>query len=161
MFIKSLQLSFNKNSHYIPGIKIMRIIVLISILFFTQKITYAQDEWKIKWNKKTILHSNKENEAANTLKIKPAYWKKNGSLEIIYKEAVPDTILWHSFLLFDEADYQLLSREKTLKAIIPIQTLRKIFAGKKQIKIYTIVSPRNPNIAVRIRRVHLCTLQLP
>ncbi len=122
---------------------------------------HAQDSWKIRWNKKTILVANKEDEVANTRTIKYSDWKKNGNLEIIYTEAAPDTILWHSFLLFDDEGHQLLSKEKTLYAKISIEELRKLFAEKKQIKIYTIVSPRNPKFAVRMRRVHLCTLQLP
>ena len=139
----------------------MKTILLIAILFLNQTIIHPQDSWNIRWNKKPILSANKEDEIANTRKIKFSDWKKNGSLEIIYKEAAPDTILWHSFLLFDEEDHQLLSREKTLSAKISLSLLRKLFTGKKQIKIYTIVSPRNPKFAVKMRRIHLCTLQLP
>ncbi len=139
----------------------MKTILLIAIFFFNQKIVFSQDSWTIKWNKKTILFASKEDEVANTRLIKHSGWKKNGNLEIIYTEAETDTILWHSFLLLDEEDHQLLSREKTLTAKIAIPLLRKLFAGKKQIRIYTIVSPRNPKFAVKIRRVHLCTLQLP
>lgn len=139
----------------------MKINLLIAIIFLSQNMIQAQDSWTIRWNNKTILSANKEDEAANTRTIKLSDWKRNGNLEIIYKEAEPDTLLWHSFLLFDENDHQLISKEKTLVAKIPIAQLRKLFAGKKQIKIYTIVSPRDPTIAVRLRRIHLCTLKLP
>ena len=139
----------------------MKINLLIAIIFLSQNMIQAQDSWTIRWNNKTILSANKEDEAANTRTIKLSDWKRNGNLEIIYKEAEPDTLLWHSFLLFDENDHQLISKEKTLAAKIPIAQLRKLFAGKKQIKIYTIVSPRDPTIAVRLRRIHLCTLKLP
>lgn len=118
----------------------MKINLLIAIIFLSQNMIQAQDSWTIRWNNKTILSANKEDEAANTRTIKLSDWKKNGNLEIIYKEAEPDTLLWHSFLLFDENDHQLISKEKTLVAKIPIAQLRKLFAGKKQIKIYTIVS---------------------
>lgn len=138
----------------------MKINLLIAIIFLSHNMIQAQDSWTIRWNNKTILSANKEDEAANTRTIKLSDWKKNGNLEIIYKEAEPDTLLWHSFLLFDENDHQLISKEKTLVAKIPIAQLRKLFAGKKQIKIYTIVSPRDPTIAVRLRRIHLCTLKL-
>lgn len=121
----------------------------------------SQDSWKVWLNNKLILTANKEDETANTIKIKQSAWKKNGNLEIRYKEAGPDTLLWHSFIFLDEEDSQLLSREKTLFVKISLYNLRKLFFNKKEIKIYTFVSPRNPNIAVRIRRVHLCTLKLP
>lgn len=139
----------------------MKVIFLAAILLISQRAVQAQDSWKIKWNNRTILLANKEDEAVNIRHIKLSDWKKNGALEIIYKEEEPDTVLWHSFVLFDEEDHQLLSKEKILYAKIPLSLLRKLFTGKKQIKIYSIVSPRNPNIAVKMRRVHLCTLQLP
>ncbi|MFI5133394.1 MAG: hypothetical protein ACHQEB_03605 [Chitinophagales bacterium] len=98
---------------------------------------HAQDSWKIKLNNKIILSTNKEDEPGNVRKITPADWTKKGNLEISYKEAVPETIF------FDEHDNQLLTKEKTFSAKI------------------TVESPRNLNLAVRIRRVHLCTLELP
>jgi len=139
----------------------MKIFFLIAILFSHHILINAQESWEIKWKKKTILTADKEDEAANTRKLKRCQWKKNGDLRIIYEEAGQDTLLWHSFLLFDEQDEQIFSGEKTLDAKIPINKLRELFSGKKQIRIYTIVSPRNPGIRVKMQRVHLCTLQLP
>ncbi|MCC7401415.1 MAG: hypothetical protein IT214_08015 [Chitinophagaceae bacterium] len=139
----------------------MKIFFLIAILFSHHILINAQESWEIKWKKKTILTADKEDEAANTRKLKRCQWKKNGDLRIIYEEAGQDTLLWHSFLLFDEQDEQIFSVEKTLDAKIPINKLRELFSGKKQIRIYTIVSPRNPGIRVKMQRVHLCTLQLP
>ncbi|MCZ2458283.1 MAG: hypothetical protein LC128_01540 [Chitinophagales bacterium] len=138
----------------------MKIFFLIAILFSHHILIHAQDSWEIKWKKKTILTADKEDEAANTRKLKPCQWKKKGDLRIIYKETGQDTLLWHSFLLFDEQDEQLFSVEKTLEAKIPISKLHELFAGKKEIRIYTIVSPRNPRIRVKMQRVHLCTLEI-
>ena len=118
------------------------------------------DSWKIKLNNKVLLATSKENEKANTKKISSAELKKNGFLEISFKEASPNT--WkRSFLFFDKEDNQLLAIDSVTYTKTHIATLRKLFAGKKEIRIYTTVSPLDPNIAVRVRRVHLCTLQLP
>lgn len=139
----------------------MRRILFLTTFIISCMFSHAQDSWKIKLNNKLILSADKEDEVVNTRKVKLSEWEKNGNLEIRYKETVPDTILWHSFLFFDEKDSQLLSKEKTLFAKIPLAELRELFAGKRKVRIYTIVSPRNPHFAVKIRRVHLCTLELP
>ena len=137
-----------KNLFFITG--------LILTGFFAQAQT---DSWKIKLHNRVLLNTNQEDEAKNLKKIKSTDWKKNGYLEIIYTEADP-TFWKRSFLFFDEKDNQLLSIDSTTRVKISLSKLRKLFAGKKEINIYTVASPLNPDILVRIRRVHLCTLKL-
>lgn len=121
----------------------------------------AQDgSWTIKMNTKQILSARAENETANTLAVKKSEWKKNGYLEISFRET--DLNTWkRSFLFFDEEDNQLLNKENTTYSKITVSSLRTLFNDKKEIRIYTVVAPVDPNIAIRIRRVHLCTLKLP
>ncbi len=124
-------------------------------------MTEAQDSWTIKLNNKVLLTASKEDTLANTKKIKALEWRKTGYLEVFYKEAEPATIFYHSFLFNDENDNQLLTKDSTTHAKIAIATLRKLFAGKKKIIIYTVQAPKNPMMAVRMRRIYLCTLLLP
>ncbi len=119
-----------------------------------------KNSWTIKLNNKIILATSKEDESINSKKVKAGEWRKNGKLEILFKEAEPG--VWvRSILFFDKDDNQLLSKDSTNHAIVSLAELRKLFAGKKEIEIYAIASPIDPNIAVRMRRVHLCTLKLP
>lgn len=145
---------------------IMKNFVLIIILLLITKLSDAQisatqkkDNWKISLNKKTVLIGSESNEVLNTKKINRTDWNKNGYLEINYIEA--DAGFWRrSFQFDDETGNQLYSKDSTTKVKIPLRDLRKIYAGKKEIKIYTVASPLDPNIAVRMQRVHLCTLKL-
>lgn len=122
----------------------MKIWFLIATLFLNHIMISAQDSWKIRWNKKIILTANKEDETGNTRKINLSDWNKNGTLDILYREAEPDTILWHSFLLFDEEDHQLMAKEKTLTAKISIPELRKLYTGKKTDKdLYYSLTPKS------------------
>lgn len=115
--------------------------------------------WKIKLNNKLVLATANEDEVKNVKKITAAEWKKNGKLEIHFTETDPDT--WYrAFRFCDEADNELLVTDSSSMVKIPISKLRTLFKGKKKIVIYTTISPRDPNLAVRIRRVHLCTLRL-
>ena len=116
--------------------------------------------WKVSLNNKLLLSTSREDEKINTRNISLTSWKKKGYLEIRFKEVNPNS--WRrSFLFFDEADNQLLAKDSVSYVKIPLTVLRKLFTGKKQIRIYTIIAPLDPNIAIRMRRVHLITLKLP
>lgn len=129
--------------------------IIISSAFSIQ----AQNSWQVIMNKKTVLTGNDSNELPNTRNFNPSDWTKKGYLEIKFKEATAD--FWRrSFQFDDETGNQLFSKDSTTKVKIPLRELRKIYAGKKEIKIYTVASPLDPNIAVRMQRVHLCTLKL-
>ena len=132
---------------------------LITILII--QMTQAQDSWTIKLNGKILLSTSKEDTLANAKKIKAIEWRKNGFLEVSYKEADPNSIWNYSFLFYDEKDNQLLVKDSVTHTKVSVATLRKLFAGKKKIVIYAMQSPKNPMIAVRVRRIYLCTLLLP
>jgi hypothetical protein len=120
----------------------------------------GQAGWKISLNKITVLTSSESNELLNIKKIKSSDWKKNGYLEVNYKETTASTWL-HSIQFTDEAGTQLLIKDNVTDAKIPITVLRKLFAGKKQVKIYMIISPPNPMMMAPSRMLHLGTLRLP
>jgi hypothetical protein len=146
----------------------MKKIFLLLSLGLTYMLLYAQnaqpDSWKIKWNKKVILETSKSDEAANVRKIKMSDLKKNYFLEINYKEAdAKKEREWtRSFMFFNESDNELLRKDSTRSWKISAAELKKLFGDKKKIKIYTVAVPTDPNMAarVRVRRVHLCTIEL-
>ncbi|MEO6613044.1 MAG: hypothetical protein ABIT05_07265 [Chitinophagaceae bacterium] len=138
----------------------MKRILLITGLVLSGLFVSAQEgKWKIQMNGKTLFYTSTENEKVNIKKISTSEWKKAGYLEISFKEREPD--MWkRSFSITDENDVPLLTIENSTKAKIPLSKLRKLFAGRKVLTIYTIIAPVNPMMAIRMRRVHLCTLQL-
>ncbi len=139
----------------------MKKLFFIPFLLFAGLLIQAQtDNWKIKLHGKLLLSASKENEKANCKKVKSSLWNKNGFLEINFNEAGPDT-WWRSFLFYDEQDNEIIRKDSTTYYKVSVSELRKLFGGKKEIRLYTTVSPKDPNLAVRIRRVHLCTLRLP
>ncbi len=138
----------------------MRIFLLLVFTFLSATAPAQSGKWMIKLNNKLLLATGEENAGANTRKLKSSDWKKNGYLEIQFAENEPNT--WkRSFLFNDEADQEIFRADSTLKVKVPLSQLRRLFAGKKEITIYTIVAPLDPGIAVRMRRVHLLTMKLP
>ena len=136
-----------------------RIITIVSLLI-TTVFAVAQDSWRITLNKKTLITSSESNELLNVKKIKLTDWKMNGYLEVSYKETNPGN--WpHSLQFTDESGNQLLIKDSLTAVKIPTATLRRLFAGKKQLKIYMVINPPNPMMGVPSRMLHLGTLRLP
>ena len=137
-----------------------KIILLTSLLFTTLFLSAQKGSWIIKLNNKIILSTRQEDAIKNVKKIKTTDWKKSGKLEIFFTEDEKNTWM-RSFQFVDEQDNDILRKDSTLHAALSLVELRRLFAGKKKLIIYTTISPLDPGIAIRIRRVHLCTLQLP
>ena len=132
---------------------------LVSFMLLTN-FMQGQNSWKISLNKTTVLTSSESNELVNIKKIKSTEWKKNGYLEVTYQETTAGHWL-HSLQFSDENGNPLLVKDSATSAKIPIATLRKLFAGKKQLKIYMMINPPNPMMMAPSRIVHLGTLRLP
>lgn len=123
----------------------------------------AQDSWKISIHHKVLLKTAIEDEGANSKPVTSAAWNKKGNLEVCYQEK-PVKKDWRRSILFtDENDQELIRKDGVSRVKIPLAELKQAFAGKKKIFIYTISIPTDPDLAarVRVRRVHLCTLELP
>jgi hypothetical protein len=141
----------------------MKKFILAALLLSTFTIMHAQDSWKIKLNSKLILTGTGEDEIKNTKNIKRTELVRTGTLDILYKESVPRESWRRSLLFFDENDNQLFSKDSVVTvAKINNATLNKLFTGKKKIRIYTVATPTDPDLAarVRLRRIHLATIEL-
>jgi hypothetical protein len=140
----------------------MKQILLINVLFFCYLFSSAQNSWKLRLNDTTLLVASKEDEKTNSKKINVSEWEKNGMLEITYYNATGDKDLKRSILFLDENDNELIRKEDVSRVKISSKELKKIFTGRNEIRIFTIAIPADPELAarVRVRRVHLCTLEL-
>jgi ligand-binding SRPBCC domain-containing protein len=136
----------------------MKFLIYLLGFIITTPVMQAQDSWKVTLNNKTMLSSSKSDETLNTKKVKSTDWKKNGFLEISYTETTPSSWL-HSMQFTDEVGNQLLTKD-SVYVKIPTASIRKLMAGKKQLKIYLAISPSNPRIMAPSRLLHLCTLKL-
>lgn len=141
----------------------MKRLLLTSLAFLTALIISAQDSWRIKLNNKTVLHSSREDVETNTEKIKASAWRKNGYLQILYKDPDAAKDSYRTIIISDETDNELVRQDSVNSLKIPIRTLKKALGGNRKIQIFTTVLPSDPELAarVRVRRVHLCTLELP
>jgi hypothetical protein len=134
----------------------------ISILFLATSVNGQSDRWKIFHAKKLLLSATEESEAKNVVKFKRADLNKGGQLSIEFREAIPNKDWIRTFAIFDDRDSALFERRSFSSVRITNASLKKMSEGKTKIKIYTWSLPQNSKLAstIRIRRVHLCTLEL-
>jgi hypothetical protein len=141
----------------------MKKLLLAAILLSAFTMSHAQDSWKIKLNGKIIFTAAGEDEIKNTKSIKRTELARPGTLDVLYKESIPQESWRRSLLFFDENDNQLFVKD-SVTAVTKINnaTLKKLFTDKKKLRIYTIATPTDPDLAarVRLRRVHLVTIDL-
>ena len=134
-------------------------LILCSFILTTMWIQ-AQGKWQIILNKKPLLTTSEINDSLNTRIVKSSVWKSNGCLEVNYTEATPGN--WIKSLHFiDENNNELIKRENTSHTKIKIATLRKLFSGKKSLRIYMSIDPPNPMMMAPSKMITLCILKLP
>jgi hypothetical protein len=134
----------------------MKLLAFISLLFFSSSLM-AQGSWQILVNRKLQISSSSSDENKNIKTIKSSDWKSSGYLDIRYK---PEGNHKYILQLTDEAGNEQWKINAT-SAKLKLSTLRKLFAGKKELKIYMILNPPNDMMAMPSKLVHLGTLKLP
>ena len=138
----------------------MNRIFIMTALILTTGFMHAQHSWTIVLHKKLLFAGKEVSEEKNIKPVRSTDWKKNGYLEVSFKEAQPSTWL-HSIRFTDEQGNELLVKDSVTFAKVSTSSLRKLFAGKKQVKIYLVISPPNPMMMAPTRMLHLVTLKLP
>ncbi|HYK57363.1 MAG TPA: hypothetical protein VEV15_12920 [Flavisolibacter sp.] len=139
----------------------MKLFYLFLASFFISLSTLAQPGWKVMLNGKTVLNTTVEDETKNIVRIKKADLKKKKGVSVIYTEEAKKKNWEREIALYDENDREL-ARQKGTELKISNSVLQSFFKKSKKVGIYTLAFPADPKLkaAIRIRRVHLCTLIL-
>ena len=123
-------------------------------------VIVQEDNWKVVHNGKQLLQTSHEDEAKNVVTIKKSDLKKNGYLWVNYQGANQQQ--WkRTIVLTDEKDNELVKHSgNVFKVVNP--KLNALLNDSKTFKIYTWAIPADPKLAaaVRVRRVHLCTITI-
>jgi hypothetical protein len=138
-----------------------------TLLVFLAAISLASgsrqtDNWTISHNKKIMLAATQENEVKNIVTVAKADLSKAGSWGIVYQEGDPNSEWRRTMAIVDESGNSLFEKEEINRMELSNKELKKIFGALTKLKIYTWAIPKDPAQAalVRVRRVHLCTMQL-
>ena len=136
----------------------MKTLFLLLCISFSMALA-AQDSWKVTHNGKQLLKTTNEDETKNMVTIKKTDLKKTGYLSVHYQGENQQG--WkRTIALIDEKDNELI-KQNGASFKLSNQKLNTLSDGKTG-KIYTWALPTDPKLAaaVRVRRIHLCTIIL-
>ena len=134
----------------------MKKISLLLLLVMTSALGFAQDSFQVVLHKKIVMNSAEFSAEKNVKLIKSTDWKKNGNLEVSYKVTSPSALWSYKLQFADENGNMLLQKDSSTT-----QSLRQLFAGKKQIIISIMIGPKDPLMMAPAKMKQLATLKLP
>lgn len=140
--------------------------ILLSLLVITF-FTKAQEgaSWKIVLNKKSILNaSGDEDSLKNRVQIKKSDLSNNNIFKVEYVEAKNSiTKGWvRTIALLDTTSAIVVQQDSISLLQFYNKDMMKLLWTRKKVNVYTWVKPLDPGMAaaIRIRRYHLCTIEL-
>ena len=117
----------------------------------------AQERWTVVLNSKALLAANTEDSVNNVVTLNDL---KKGTLVVTYTPGKVQSGLSRRIAVYDAMDNELYSKE-ALSIVIPVANLKKWQRDTlSPIKIYTWPVSKDPAIKLKVRRVHLCTINL-
>ncbi len=140
----------------------MKNVLFLSLLLNAVIMLNAQDSWKVYHNKTEFLTGTDESKSKNSISISAASLKMSGELVITYIEKEPQKDWGRFIAVFDNHDNELLQRKSLRILKVSNAVLKDLFKKSTTLHIYSWSLPNDPDLAarIRIRRVHLCTIEL-
>ena len=140
----------------------MKTISFLLLFIFISLMSIAQDTWMVYHNKIEILNTGKSDPAQNIIPFKQSDLVVPGFLELKYIEEKPQKNLIRHLVVYDGSENILIQKAGVSVLTLPNETLKDLLAKNSIIKIYTWTLPTDPELAarIRVRRLHLCTVEL-
>ncbi len=132
----------------------MKTMFLFITTFLFSLYSVAQEHWSVQLNSKTLLTANTEDTVTNVVSVNDL---KKGSLIVTYNPGKAENERKRRLAIYGDNDNELYSKE-AFTISIPTSTLKKWKHTTSQIKIYTWPALGAEGANVRLRRVHLCTI---
>ncbi len=144
-----------------------RVILLMSLLLLKGFFPNAQEgaNWKIVLNKKAILTaSGQEDTLKNKLQLKKSDLANNNIFKIEYNEPKNSTTKgWvRTIVIMDTTSSVVVQQDSVSLLQLYNKDLMKLLWSRQKVNVYTWVKPLDPGMAaaIRIRRFHLCSIEL-
>ena len=116
----------------------------------------SQERWTVALNSRLLLNATTEDTLKNRVSVKDL---KKGSLIVTYVPGKAANERKRRIMIFDANDQELYSKE-AYSISVPVASIKKWRYNTPFIRIYTIPVLGEEGANVRLRRVHLATIQL-
>jgi hypothetical protein len=142
--------------------KILFLLLGFIINFTLQAQTKKMDTWIISHNAKQKIRTSQEAPEKNVVTITKADLMKSGHVFVNYTDNNKEKGWKRTIAVFDTAENELVTYSGSIFKLHNPKLRSLMAEGVKTIKIYTWALPTDPDLAsrIRIRRVHLCTIEL-
>ena len=131
----------------------MKTFLFIAAMVLTTE-GFSQDRWNVQLNSEVLLSANEEDTTLNVIPLKDL---KKGSLIVTYVPAKAENERKRRLMIFDDKDQEIYTKEAH-SISIPASSLKKWKLNTPYIKVYTIPVLGEEGANVRLRRVHLATI---
>ena len=139
----------------------MKLFFLFSLLLCIGPVAFSQDHWKVTVNGKTVLTGSGEGEAENIVPLRAATLKKKKDFLVHFTPEGKKQGWERYFAVFYQNDRELM-RQKGNPLKLKNATVQTLLKASDTLRVFTWALPTDPKLkaAIRVRRVHLCTLVL-
>ena len=136
--------------------------IFFLLTIFSCLSSFTQDTWIVKHNKIELLNTGKSDPVQNIIAITQTDLNKAGELVIMYKETNPQKKWVRYLVVYDDAENILIQKKGISILKLSNVSLKKFLLKNSVIKIFTWNLPADPKQAagIRVRRLHLCTIEL-
>ena len=132
-----------------------KLFVLIVLIGFSI-VCNSQERWTVALNSKLLLTATTEDTMKNRIVVSDL---KKGSLFVTYVPGKVENERKRRIMIFDATDQELYSKEAH-NISVPVASIKKWRYNTPFIQVYTIPVLGAEGANVRLRRVHLATIQL-
>ncbi len=140
----------------------MKNITLLLFIILSFLASSAQDTWTIKHNKIEILNTGKSDPVQNVIAINKSDLNLPGALILTYNEIKTQKNWIRYLVVYDDSENIIIQKKGGTVLKLTNESLKKILLKNSIVKIYTWSLPADPKRAagIRVRRLHLCTIEL-
>jgi hypothetical protein len=139
----------------------MQKIILFLSLVLATVLTQAQNSWKVYHNGELLLNATEENVKANTVTIPRANLEKHGDFIFIYSSDTVSKNAQRNFSMGDST-FSPVAKNNKYRFTLTNKQFKELMnhSDKAVIDTWPFFKDRAIAAAVKIRRVHLCTVLL-
>jgi hypothetical protein len=136
----------------------MKVIAFMLLTFLSIATRAQSDSWVIIHNGRVLLQATGENSGKNVVTIRRSDLNKTDYLIVKYSGVTAKGWV-RTIYLAGEKDEEMARHSGNIFRIAD-SSLKAIFKNRSRVVLYTYTMPADPKLkaAVRIRRIHLCTI---
>ena len=137
-------------------------IVLLVFILLSGLISRSQSvSVEIKLDNRIIFQDTSDNKDKIPVLVSISNRKKPRVLEFLFTELETNVWFYRNLQISDIDENQLFNKDSITSVKILLKQLKKLANSRKELQVYSTITPKDKTIAIRMKRQYICTLKLP